>query len=157
MLVSLAVDHHLAELNVARLRRPLDAIESAEFVAALDPINAIAEATPGFVWRLTDADGQSSTYVTVPEIDDPLVIVNYSVWRDLESFKHYVYKSGHASYLRRKNDWFEPMTQPSIVCWWTPVGTIPDVADAYARLQYLRTHGPTDRGWPPNKPISARS
>ncbi len=104
MIVSLAVDYHLAELNIARLRRPLDAVETAEFIAALDPVNALAEATPGFVWRLTDDDGQSSSYVTVAAIDDPLVIVNYSLWRDYESFKHFVYKSGHASYLRRRGD-----------------------------------------------------
>lgn len=149
------MEHHLAELNIARLRRPLDANETAEFVAALNPINLIAESTPGFVWRLTDDSGQPSSFVRIPEIDDPLIIVNYSIWDDLESFKHYVYKSGHASYLRRKSDWFEPMTQAVVVCWWTSAGTIADIGDAYGRLQYLRTHGPTEQGWPPNKPIAA--
>jgi hypothetical protein len=147
------MDHHLAELNVARLRRPLDAPEAAEFVASLDPINVIAETTPGFIWRLTDDDGRPSSFIPIPGLDDPLVIVNYSIWRDLESLKHYVYKSGHASYLRRRNDWFEPTAEASVVCWWTPAGVIPDLADAYARLQDLRNCGPSDRGWPLNKPI----
>ena len=144
--------YHLAQLNVARLRHPLDSEESAEFVAALAPINELAEAAPGFVWRLVDEDGNSSSYVPVPAIEDSLVIVNYSVWRDLESLKHYVYKSGHATYLRRRREWFEPSEQASTVCWWTPAGTIPDVADAYARLEQLRAEGPSDRGWPPTRP-----
>ena len=152
---SLNANHHLAELNIARLKRPLDAEETAEFVAALDPINLIAESSPGFVWRLTDDDGQPSSFVRVDEINDPLIIVNYSIWTDLESLKHYVYKSGHSSYLRRKNDWFEPMTQPAVVCWWVPAGTVPGVGDAYARLEHLRAHGPSEHGWPPNKPIAA--
>ncbi|MDY7106863.1 MAG: DUF3291 domain-containing protein [Actinomycetota bacterium] len=146
---------HLAELNVARLTRPLDDAENAEFVAALGPINAIAEATPGFVWRLTDDDGQSSTYVTIPEIDDPLVIANYSIWRDVDSLRHYVYRSGHASYLRRRRDWFERPSAATTVCWWTPEGTIPGVAEAYRRLERLRRDGPSADGWPLNRPHPA--
>ena len=153
--VSFILDHHLAEINVARLRRPLDAAETAEFVAALEPINLIAERSPGFVWRLTDNSGQASTFVRLPEIEDPLMIVNYSIWSDLESFKHYVYKSGHASYLRRKNDWFEPIEQPAVACWWAPADSEPDAQDAFRRLEHLRNHGPTELGWPPNKPIPA--
>lgn len=145
--------YHLAQLNLARLRHPLDADETAEFVAALEPVNAIAEATPGFVWRLTDESGQSSASVVVAEIDDPLVIVNYSIWADLESFRHYVYKSGHSSYLRRRRDWFEPMDEAAVVCWWTPAGTVPPVADALARLEGLRTDGPSPRGWPLGSPM----
>ncbi len=149
------MDHHLAEINIARLRRPLDDAETAEFVAALEPINLIAERSPGFVWRLTDDTGQSSTFVRLPEVEDPLMIINFSIWSDLESFKHYVYKSGHASYLRRRNDWFEPLDQPSVACWWTPSDSEPDVHDALRRLGHLRSHGPTDQAWPPNKPFVA--
>ena len=149
------MEYHLAELNVARLRHPLDADETAEFVAALEPMNAIAEATPGFIWRLIDDDGQSSSFVSVPAIGDPLVIVNCSVWRDLESLKHYVYKSGHASYLHRRREWFARLKEASTVCWWTPAGAIPDVADAYTRLEQLRAHGPSEQGWPLNRPFPA--
>ncbi len=143
----------LAELNVARLRQPLDHDETAEFVAALDPINAIAESSPGFIWRLKDADGQPSSYVTIPEIEDPLVIVNYSIWSDLEALKHYMYKSGHSSYLRRRREWFEPTDEATTVCWWTPVGTIPTVNEAYERLEGLRALGPSERGWPLHLPL----
>lgn len=147
--------HHLAEFNIARLTHPLDDVESAEFVAALDPINALAEATPGFIWRLKDEEGQSSSYVTMPEIDNPLVIVNFSVWADLESLQHFVNKSGHGSYLRRRRDWFEPSDGPATVCWWIPANTIPDLSDAYRRLIHLAENGPSETGWPLNKPIPA--
>jgi hypothetical protein len=146
----------LAEFNLARLRRPLDHAETAEFVAALEPINALAEATPGFVWRLTDDEGNSASHVEVAEIADPLVIVNYSVWRDLESLRHYVFKSGHAMYLRRRRDWFEPGDGPTTVCWWTPAGPVPDaipqVDEAHRRLVALRTSGPSADGWPLAQP-----
>jgi hypothetical protein len=145
----------LAEFNIARLTHPLDDAESAEFVAALEPVNAIAEATPGFVWRLKDDDGQSSTYVTMPEIDDPLTIVNYSIWADLESLQHFVTRSGHGAYLRRRRDWFEPTDGPSTVCWWIPAGTIPDLSDAHRRLVHLRDNGPSETGWPLNSPMPA--
>ena len=124
-------------------------------MAALDPVNQIAERSPGFVWRLTDDNGRSSTFVRIPEIDDPLTIVNYSIWSDLTSFKHYVYKSGHSSYLRRKNEWFDAVDRPSAACWWTPAESKPDVQEAFRRLEHLRNHGATEMGWPPNKPIPA--
>ncbi len=139
---------HLAEFNVAKLRNPLDHEESAEFLAALAPINALAESTPGFIWRLQDDQGQSASFVSLPEIDDPLVIINYSIWRDLESLRHFVYRSGHASYLRRRQDWFTPEDQTSTVCWWSPTGDIPEVQDAYNRLEKLRNSGSSDAGWP---------
>jgi hypothetical protein len=145
----------LAEFNIARLTHPLDDAESAEFVAALEPVNAIAEATPGFVWRLKDDDGQSSTYVTMAEIDDPLTIVNYSIWADLESLQHFVTRSGHGAYLRRRRDWFEPADGPSTVCWWIPAGTIPDLSDAHRRLVHLGDNGRSEIGWPVNNPMPA--
>jgi Domain of unknown function (DUF3291) len=143
---------HLAELNIARLLRPLEHEETAEFVAALDPINAIAEGTPGFVWRLTDDEGNSSSYVRLPGVDDPLLIVNYSIWEDLESLRHFMYRSGHSSYLRRRREWFEPSVEASLACWWTPAGTIPDLVEAYRRLQRLRRVGPSPEAWPLTDP-----
>ena len=141
------MDTVLAEFNVARLRRPLDDAENAEFVAALDPVNAIAESSPGFVWRLVDDDGGSSSYVRVPGIDDPLLIVNMSVWTDVESLRHYVTRSGHAAYLRRRREWFERPDGPVVVCWWMPAGELPSPADGQRRLEHLRDHGPSAEGW----------
>jgi hypothetical protein len=143
---------HVAQLNIARLHHPLDSEGSAEFNAAIDPINALAEATPGFVWRLVDDDGQSSSHVRLPGEDDPLMIVNMSVWEDLASLQHFMYRSGHAMYLRRRRDWFERNDEATSVCWSIPEGELPDLADAHRRLLHLREHGPTSEGWPVNSP-----
>jgi hypothetical protein len=143
---------HLAQYNIGRIRRPLDHPDVAEFIAALGPINAIAEASPGFVWRLTDEDGQSSSYVKVEGIDDPLLVVNYSIWTDLDSLNHFIHKSGHIAYLRRRQEWFEHGEEATSVAWWIPAGTIQDVSEAHQRLLHLREHGPTATGWPLTKP-----
>lgn len=147
----------LAEFNVARLHLPLDAPENAEFVAALEPINAIAESSPGFVWRLTDDSGASASYVRTGDIDDPNVIINFSIWEDLDSLRHFMLKSGHSAYLRRRRDWFEIPSRPSTVCWWIADGERPSVSEAFARLESLRAHGPSPRGWPMNQPVSTPS
>ncbi len=146
-------DFHVAELNIGRLHHALDSEETAEFNVALGPINALAEATPGFVWRLVDDDGQSSSFVRLPGEDDPLMIVNMSVWENLASLEHFMYRSGHASYLRRRREWFERSDVATSVCWWLPAGDVPDLADAHRRLLHLREHGPTDVGWPVKHPI----
>lgn len=147
---------HLAQLNIGRLNLTLDDPAMAEFVAALGPINEIAESTPGFVWRLTDDDGQSSSYVPIPGVDDPLIAVNFSVWEGIEPLKHFMYKSGHATYLRRRREWFQPVSEAITVCWWIEAGTTPDLGDAYQRLLHLREHGPSERGWPMNSPVEPR-
>jgi hypothetical protein len=147
------VTHHLAQINVARLRRPLDHAETVEFVEALDPVNEKAEAADGFVWRLKDEAGQSSSFVPVEGIEDPLEIVNYSIWRDLATLEHFVFKSGHVELLRRRREWFERNDQPSTACWWVPAGSIPSVGEAYRRLQHLRAHGPSSEAWPLNRPF----
>ncbi len=145
-------EYHLGQINVAHLHHPLDHDETAEFVAALDPVNEVAESCDGFIWRLRDEDGQSSSYVPVDGIDDPLLIVNYSIWRDPESLEHFVFETGHAGFLRRRREWFERSDQPATACWWIPAGTIPSVSDAYRRLQHLREHGPTAQAFPLNRP-----
>lgn len=146
---------HLAQLNLGLFRAPLDAPEMSEFAAALDPINAIAESSPGFVWRLTDDDGGSSSFVEVPGLDDELWAPNLSVWTDLESLKHFMFKSGHASYLRRRREWFQDPARPINVLWWLPAGDIPTLADAVDRLDGLIEHGPSDQGWPLTQPRPA--
>ncbi len=145
--------HHLAQINVGRLRFPLEAPETAEFVAALDPINQLAEASPGFVWRLTGDDGSSSSYVAVTGRDDPLEIVNYSIWQDLDSLKHFMHKTDHLGFLRRRREWFEVPTVAIAACWWIPAGTIPEVDEAYERLEHLRANGSTPTAWALNQPV----
>jgi hypothetical protein len=136
------VSFQFAELNIARLRQPLDHADSAEFVAVLDAVNRIAEVTAGFVWRLQDEEGRSSSYVSV--FDDPLLIVNLSVWETPDHLKHYVYRSGHGAYFRRRAEWFDPHAAVDMVCWWIPQGTVPSLEDAVGRLDHLRTHGSSD-------------
>lgn len=146
---------HLAELNIARLHRPLDEPANAEFVAALDAVNMIAERSPGFVWRLQGEDGASSSYVTA--YDDPLLIINLTVWEDLESLRHFTYRSGHGAYLRRRREWFEAPAAAHMVCWWIPAGEVPGVADATRRLELLRTDGPSADGFLFTAPLPAPS
>ena len=147
--------HQLAQLNLGLLNAPLDAEQMDEFRLALDPINALAESTPGFVWRLKDDNGGSSSYVDVPGTDDPLMAPNMSVWRDVEALKHFMFKSGHAIYLRRRAEWFQHQDGPIAVMWWIPAGELPDLVDAVRRLDHLRDHGPTETGWTMAHPFDA--
>ena len=149
--------HHLAQYNVGRVHVPLEHPDLAEFIAALEPINAIAESSPGFVWRLKDEDGQSSSYVRVPGVEDPLFIINYSIWEDLDSLKHFIHKSGHMAYLRRRREWFEPNQLATSVAWWVPLGEIPSVGEAHSRLLHLREGGPSEKAWPLTRPWPAPS
>ncbi|MEM7094491.1 MAG: DUF3291 domain-containing protein [Actinomycetota bacterium] len=144
---------HLAQLNLGLFQYPLDAPEMAPFVAALDRINAIADASPGFIWRLTDDDGGPSSNVEVPGADDPLLASNLSVWTDLESLRDFMYRSDHFSYLRRRDEWFQRERQPMTVGWWIPAGTLPSLDDALERLERLRTDGPSDQAFPLGRTI----
>jgi hypothetical protein len=145
MAQSTAVRYHFAELNIARTRFPLDHPEMAEFVAVLDAINRVAEVSPGFVWRLQDDEGNSSSYVAV--FDDPQWIVNLTVWETYAHLRHYLYRSGHGAYFRRRSEWFEPHQTHDTVCWWIPIGQVPTVEDALRRLDRLRAYGPSAEGF----------
>lgn len=141
------VTWHLAQLNLGLFKAPLDAPEMQPFVAALDRINEIADASPGFVWRLKGDDGEPSSYVEVPGANDPLLASNLSVWTNLESLRDFMYRTDHASYLRRRAEWFDREKQPMTVAWWISAGTLPTLADAVRRLDHLREHGESDEGF----------
>lgn len=132
--------HHLAQLNVARLRAPISSPELADFVALLGPINSLADSTPGFVWRLQTEDG-SATSVRI--LDDDMLLVNMSVWESLGDLVAFVYKSGHRDVMLRRREWFNRMAESYLVLWWVEAGHTPTVAEAEARLLHLRTRGPT--------------
>jgi len=132
--------HHLAQLNVGRLRAPHESPVVAEFMEALDHINALAEGSDGFVWRLQTDDGNATA---IQPYEDPLIIVNMSVWSSLDALKAFVYDTEHRDYLRRRREWFEPMAEAYLVLWWVPIGETPTVEDAVARLDAFRTAGPT--------------
>jgi hypothetical protein len=132
---------HLAELNIGRLAAPLDSPELKAFVDNLDRINALAEASPGFVWRLK-GDGNNATDIR-PYEDDPMMAVNLSVWTDLASLGAYVYRSGHVEIMRRRREFFEVPTEAFMALWWVEAGHIPTLEEAIERLEHLRRHGPT--------------
>ena len=133
----------LAQLNIAVLKAPLESPVMAEFVANLDRINAVAEAAPGFVWRLQTDDGDATALRPLGEN----VLVNMSVWRDVAALNHYVYKSAHLEVMRRRKEWFERMAQAYLVLWWVPRGHRPTVEEAVERLELLRMQGPTPRAF----------
>jgi len=145
----------LAQCNVGRVIQPLEHPDMAEFVAALGPINEIAENTPGFVWRLEDDDGASTSYVEIPGNADPLLIINYSIWEDIESLRHFMFKSGHMAYLRRRSEWFEKLDRPTSVAWWVPSGTTPDVGVAFQKVVDLQENGPTESAFTVSRPWPA--
>ena len=131
---------HLAQLNVGRLRAPLESPIIDDFRNNLGPVNALAEVSPGYVWRLQDEDGNATG---IKVFDDDLEIINLTVWESIEALADFTYRSGHVEFLRRRRDFFEAPTQPILCLWWIPEGTIPTVEDAVARLEHLRRHGPT--------------
>lgn len=141
---------HLAEINVGRLRAPTDDPIVAEFMEALDRINALAEASPGFVWRLQTEDGNATA---VRPYDDELVLINVSVWDSIEALADYVYRSDHTSFLRRRREWFEKMVQIDVALWWVPAGHRPSVTEAVERLDRLRAEGPSPHAFTFREPF----
>lgn len=140
---------HLAQLNIARLRAPLDDPATAGFVELLEPLNALADGSPGFVWRLETADGDATS---VRAFDDEYLLVNLSVWEDLESLRAYVFGEEHRAALRRRSEWFHRMDPPHTVLWWIPEGHVPTVEEARERLELLRTRGTSAQAFPLVRP-----
>lgn len=132
--------YELAQLNVARAVAPLDDPRMAGFVARLDEINRLAERSWGFVWRLQGPSGDATDHRVE---DDPLVIVNLTVWASPEALHDFTYRSDHRTVFAQRFDWFERWDGPSVVLWWQPAGSVPDLADAVRRLRLLAEQGPT--------------
>jgi heme-degrading monooxygenase HmoA len=132
--------YHLAQVNIARLRAPLDTPLLADFVAALTPINALADDSPGFVWRLQTENGDATT---VRAFDDERILVNLSVWESLEALADFTYRSAHTAVMRRRREWFHPMQELYLALWWVPAGHQPSLDEARARLAHLDEHGAT--------------
>lgn len=137
---------HLAELNIARLRQPLDHPASADFANALTRVNALAERMPGFVWRHIDESG-NATDTRVDE--DPNVIVNLSVWKDVASFETFVWGTVHKQFYDRRAEWFETLDAMHFAMWWVEKGHRPTIEEAAERLATLNRIGPSDYafGW----------
>ncbi len=136
----MANPYHLAQINITRLRTPIDDPLIADFVANLDRINALAEQSPGFVWRL-QGDNNSATGLRV--YDDPYIIVNMSVWESVEALYQYTYYSDHTAIFRRRAEWFTRMDTPYFAVWWIPAEKTPTIPEAQAALESLLRDGPT--------------
>ncbi|MGI5487522.1 DUF3291 domain-containing protein [Microtetraspora malaysiensis] len=130
---------HLAQLNVAHLIAPLDSPQIADFVANLEPVNAVSDVAPGFVWRLKGGDQPTDT--VVHDYGDDLLI-NFSVWESRETLWNFVYRSPHLPVLKRRREWFHRVAVPYTVMWWIPEGHIPSLEEGMARLDLLRAEGP---------------
>lgn len=129
--------YELAQLNIAWMKGPLDSPLLADFVANLDRINALADRSPGFVWRLETEEGDATALRPLGED----ILVNMSVWKDLESLHAFVYKSSHAKIMRRRKEWFHRMKEAYTVLWWVPAGHRPDIPEAKRKLDALRARG----------------
>ena len=132
------MSYQLAQLNVARLIAPIDSPVLSEFVANLERINSLAESSPGYVWRLQTEDGDATA---IRDFGDD-IIVNMSVWEDVDSLRRFVYESDHVAILRQRRDWFEKMKENYMVLWWIPTGHEPTLAEAEGRLDKLKANGP---------------
>ncbi|MEU6012878.1 DUF3291 domain-containing protein [Streptomyces sp. NPDC047515] len=144
--------HELAQVNIARLRFPLDSPELKDFVDALDPVNAVADEAAGFVWRLQSETGNATD---VPVFGDSWLIVNMSVWRDTDALTAFMYQGQHRELLARRREWFERVEEAMTALWWVPSGERPTVRNAEERLRHLREHGPTERAFTLRKPFPA--
>ena len=141
------MQRHLAEVNIGRVLGGPEDPRMADFFDNLARINALAERMPGFVWRLKDETGDSAMALHWP--DDPTMNVNMSVWESSETLGRFVFQTVHRNIYARKHDFFEPPDRPMFVLWWVEPGHIPTLAEAKARLDHYRAHGPSDYafGW----------
>jgi uncharacterized protein DUF3291 len=147
----MASAHHLAVFNIGRIVAPLDSEQLRPFMDGLDPVNALAEQAPGFVWRYT-ADGTNNATAARPLPDDR-ILINFGVWDSRENLWNFVYRSQHLDFLRRRREFFEHMLEPYLVLWWVPAGEIPTVDEALERLEHLRRVGPSPEAFTFREPF----
>ena len=140
--------HHLAQVNIARMRAPLDDPSMSDFVSRIDEINALAENDPGFVWRWKDPDNGP--------FNDPTLLFNLSVWISVDALRAYAYRSDHAQLFRDRVKWFLPPNGPTLALWWIPAGHRPTPAESKERLEHLAEHGPTPVAFSFKQPFAPR-
>ena len=150
------MEHHLAQVNIARMRAPLDDPVMAEFVDNLDRINGLGAQQPGFVWIMSEGDEHGGN-TDVEFLGDPTLISNITVWESLDALNDFVLRTEHVDFLRRRREWFVPIAEEHLACWWIPAGHEPTVDEAEERLLHLRAHGPTEHAFTPRQPYPAPS
>ena len=132
--------YHIAQINIGRILAPLDTPVMADFMNNLDRINALADETPGFVWRLV---GEGNNATSIRPYEDDRMLINMSVWENISVLREFVYRTAHAEFLGRRTEWFEKLGAPIMVLWWIPAGQIPTPQEGAAKLDYLEANGPT--------------
>jgi hypothetical protein len=137
-------NHHLAQLNIGRIRYEIDDPRMADFTNNLSLVNGIAERSAGFIWRYTDDSGSATN--TRPYAD-PRIIINFSVWESVTALERFVWQTIHKHFYGRRTEWFEHFDGPSYVLWWVPSDHRPSVEEAIARIQHLKQHGPSDHAF----------
>jgi heme-degrading monooxygenase HmoA len=131
---------HLAQVNIARAKFALDDPRMNAFISRLGEINAIAEESPGFIYRFTGDEFSNPFYATR---FDRRYVFNLSVWESLETLKEFTFTSSHKELFRDRQEWFERLTAPSLAMWWVPAGHTPDIEEAVVRLDHITLHGET--------------
>ena len=132
--------YNLAQVNIAKMLAPIDDPIMADFVNNLDRINSLADNFDGFVWRLKDAENNA---MAIQAFEDDTLIINMSVWRDMDSLFQFTYKSDHVEIFKRRKEWFSKIKDMSMVFWYVPDGHIPSPQEARERLEYVNKHGIT--------------
>ncbi len=133
-------EYHVAQINIGRALAPLDDPLLAGFMSRLDEINALADTSPGFVWRLQSDSGNATD---IQAYADPRMLINLSVWDSLESLFEFVYRSRHTDVMAQRREWFEHAAGPYQALWWVAAGHLPSVEEAIGRLDHLERYGPT--------------
>ncbi len=133
--------YHIAQVNIGRIRAELTDPIMSGFVNRLDEINSLADASPGFIWRLKTEEN-NATYLR--PFEDERTLLNMSVWDSVESLHHFVYKAMHVELLRKRHAWFEKFAGAYAALWWVPVGYIPGVDEATQRITHLDRNGPSE-------------
>ncbi|HKA00832.1 MAG TPA: DUF3291 domain-containing protein [Candidatus Solibacter sp.] len=134
--------YHVAQVNMGRIKAPVEHPSMAGFMSRLDELNGLADRSPGFVWRLQTDAGNATYFRPYPE--DDRILLNMSVWEDIESLKHYVFRTVHAELLRQRHEWFEKFAGTYTALWWVPAGHRPSIDEAKKRVAYLDAKGPSE-------------
>lgn len=136
--------YHLVQLNVARALAPMESATMRGFVERLAEINTLAEQSDGFIWRLKDDAGDATS---IRAFDDPDMLINMSVWRDLQSLRAFVYRSSHLELVRKRAQWFESPAEVYQALWWSPAGELPTLPQARKKLNLIQGRGPTEQAF----------
>jgi len=134
--------YHLAQINIAQAKQAMESPIMSGFVKRLDEINLLAEKSPGFVWRLQTEEGDATG---IKAYDDQQMVINLTVWQDIDSLKHYVYQSAHIELIQDRKRWFSKMESMQLALWWVPIGHIPSIEEGKNKLDLLQSDGVSER------------